>query len=219
LKVGDTFVDVGANIGLFSLIASTRVGEKGKVYSFEPAKGTFIKLIQNIDRNGIKNVRCFQAALSHTSAEVSLYSAQQGFDAWNSLAKPYEHQGATEDVETVRSVTWADFAHAERLVGNVSLMKIDVEGWESNVLAGAKSVLEREDAPVLVLEFTDAASRSAGSTCRELYKRTEALGYTLYTYDHLHKVLVLDPIRDEYPYVNLIAAKNIEAVRTRIGCR
>jgi hypothetical protein len=95
-------------------------------------------------------------------------------------------------------------------------MKIDVEGWESNVLNGGKSAFERDDAPVLILEFTDGASQSAGHSCRELYKRTEALGYTIYKYDHRGNFIVHDPIRENYPYVNLIAAKDIEAVRIRI---
>ena len=54
------------------------------------------------------------------------------------------------------------------LLGNVTMMKIDVEGWESRVLAGGKEVFTRPDAPVLQVEFTDAAAKAAGSSCRQL---------------------------------------------------
>ena len=102
------------------------------------------------------------------------------------------------------------------LIGSVTMMKIDVEGWESRVLAGGKEVFAREDAPVLQVEFTDAAAEAAGTSCRQLYEFLESFGYRMFCYDVSKRALIEDPLREEYPYVNLMAAKNIDFVNLRL---
>jgi len=104
----------------------------------------------------------------------------------------------------------------EGLAGAVTMMKIDVEGWENRVLAGGSESLSRPDAPVLQVEFTDAAARSAGSSCRELYGMLESMGYRMFVFDPARRVLVADPIRESYPYANLIAAKEPGMVNARL---
>ena len=74
LRPGDVFVDVGANIGLFTLIAAERVGPGGKVLAFEPTAKTFGRLVDNVQLNKLSNVECFKLALSDSQGHLQLLS-------------------------------------------------------------------------------------------------------------------------------------------------
>jgi FkbM family methyltransferase len=214
LKPGDIFVDVGANIGLYTLIAASCVRESGLVYSFEPTEKTFKSLRENVKLNGFSNIRCYQLALSNETGNFPFYISEDGYDAWNSFSPPIAGKNfSKQDIECQR---WDDFAREHDLVDKVTMMKIDVEGWESRLLAGAFSSFARTDAPILQVEFTDEAASSAGSSCQELYHALERMGYRMYTYDPKNIRLVHDPMREHYPYVNLFAVKHVESVNERI---
>lgn len=101
--------------------------------------------------------------------------------------------------------------------GRIALLKIDVEGWERNVLRGARRLLGGDDAPVLMIEFSDAMVWHTGARCRDLYRDLAALGYGLYRNDRAANGLVPEPRRAHYGYVNLIACKRLEAVMERLG--
>jgi FkbM family methyltransferase len=217
LKRGDAFVDIGANIGLFTLIAAHRVGNAGYVYAFEPCSRTYQRLLANVTLNGLANVSCYQLALSDDATQLNMNVSLDGFDAWNSLAQPIA--GHSFAVETVNCTTWDSFAREHNLFGRVTMMKIDVEGWETRVLLGASETLSRMDAPVLQVEFTEEASRAAGSSCAELYHLLEDRGYQMFVYDVKSRKLVRDPLRESYPYLNLIAAKRPEQVAARLENR
>ena len=214
LRPGDVFVDAGANIGLYTLIAARCVGANGRVYSFEPCGKSFRRLRASVEINHFTNVLCYQVALSNRAGLAELTVSLDGHDAWNTLAHPT--CGTLFDRETVPCVTWDELANEHHLVGKVAMMKIDVEGWESPVLQGASETLSRPDAPVLQVEFTDEASQAAGSSCEQLYRLLEGLGYQMYVYDALYAKLIRERLRDAYPYSNLIAAKNEDRVMERI---
>ena len=214
LRAGDLFIDVGANIGLFALIAAQRVGPGGRVFAFEPTPKVFSRLADNVRLNGFANVTCFQMALSDQVGELSLAPAREGFDAWNSLGTPSPASGPVG--ERVPTTTWDEVVREQRLAGAVTMMKIDVEGWESRMLTGGLKSLAGADAPVLQVEFTDEAARSAGSSCRELYEMLEGIGYRLFVFNPERRALVAEPLRDRYPYANLIAAKDPGLVNARL---
>lgn len=214
LRPGDIFVDVGANIGLFSLIAANRVANTGTVYAFEPAAKTFNRLCDNIKLNNLRNVQPFQLALSDETGEFPFYTSDDGFDAWNSIARPIAGRSFTR--EFIQCVTWAQFARLHQLAGRVTMMKIDVEGWESRVLEGGREFFSGEDAPLLQVEFTEEASASAGFSCKYLYGALEDFGYRMFTYESTRRELVHDPLRKSYPYINLIATKRPEEINRRL---
>jgi FkbM family methyltransferase len=214
LRPGDVFVDVGANIGLFSLIAAPLVGPSGKVIAFEPTGRTYKRLLNNMRLNAFNNLSTFRLALSDHNGQQPFFASKDGFDAWNSFAQPVA--GHSFEHEEVQCETWDRFALKHDLLGNVTMMKLDVEGWEAHVLAGGKNALSREDAPVLQVEFTDAVAAAAGTSCRELYQVLEDLGYRMFVYDPWKRQLLDDPIRESYPYVNLIASKNLENTNIRL---
>ena len=214
LRPNDIFVDVGANTGLFTLLAARYVGPTGRVYAFEPCRETHNRLLENVVLNRFSNVRCHQSALSDSDKPLLMQVSLDGFDAWNSAATPTA--GTSFSSETACATTWDDFAETHHLVGRVTMMKIDVEGWESRVLTGGFRSFSREDAPVLQVEFTEQNAQGTGSSCVDLYHTLEKLGFQMFTYDAPSRRLVLDPLRQSYPYLNLIASKDPEWVTARL---
>lgn len=217
LRPGDVFVDVGASIGLFTLIAGSRVGKFGHVYAFEPYSKTYRRLLSNVRLNRLSNVSCFQAALSNEAGQSEMTISLDGYDAWSSLALPT--RGKSFGAEMVQAVEWTEFAQSNNLAGRVTMMKIDVEGWESRVLAGGHRLLSQTDAPVLQVEFNERASELAGSSLVDLYFQLEHLGYKIYSYDTNANKLVSEPSRSEFANSNLIATKHPEHIASRLENR
>ena len=215
LRPGDTFLDIGANIGLYALVAAHIVGPRGHVHAFEPCSKTFERLTENVKLNRLRNVTCHRVALSHENAQAQLTLANGGFDAWNSLGTPY--MGETTGSETVTTMTFDRFAREHGLASLNCAVKIDVEGWENQVLLGAQEFLSRSDAPVLLVEFTEEAAKLAGTFCSTLYRTLERLGYGLYTVSDRAEEVQPFPLCEDFPNVNLIASKDIAAVRARLS--
>jgi len=142
LNEGDVFIDVGSSIGLMTLTASNTIGETGKVFSFEPDKKRFTNLLNSISVNECKNIKAFNFALSSATKEIFLNS---------NLSTPRISQTNSNDTTIVKSQTLDTFI-AEQNILNVSFMKIDVEGYELEVLQGAKQLLSSSDAPILCIE-------------------------------------------------------------------
>ncbi|GIV38771.1 MAG: hypothetical protein KatS3mg033_0571 [Thermonema sp.] len=213
LRHQDTFIDVGANIGLFSLLASKYVGESGRVIAFEPASTAYRRLQENIELNNLKNIQAHQMALSSRDGQAELKVASEGYDAWNSLAKP--SSGKVVGSEIVPTLTLDSFLQKEG-VGSISLIKIDVEGWEIPVLRGAKELLNLANAPTLIVEFTEENAQNAGFSCKELYQLLVDYGYKLFTYNATKNCLVPENLRAYYPYVNIIATKQPKFVERRL---
>jgi FkbM family methyltransferase len=214
LREKDVYVDVGANIGLFTVLAADRVGAAGRVFSFEPVSKTFARLQENIRLNGFRQVSAHQLALSDARGQAEITIAGGGFDAWNSLGRPY--MGQEEAREKIQVHCWDEFAAENDLVGKVTMIKIDVEGWEAHVLRGGRQTLSRDDAPTLYVEFTPAAAANAGSSCGELYELLASYGYEMYLPDDTVRSLEPFPPRENYPNVNLLAVKDKDWVQHRL---
>jgi len=215
LRPGDCFVDIGANIGIFTIIAASRVGKTGKVISFEPSTRTYHRLEANIKLNCFDNVIYHHLGVSDTETELNLTISNEGYDAWNSFSKL--KKGKTQSSENVKCICWDHYARDNKLIGKVDLMKIDVEGWETYVLRGAKTAFSSDDAPVLLVEFTEENAIAADTTCAQLYDLLISYGYTMYKYDMKLQKLILAPKQDQYQYQNLIALKNYNDVISRLS--
>lgn len=214
LRPGDVFVDIGANIGLYTLIAALCTRGSGQVYSFEPCMKTYQRLVKNVELNDMHHVRCHQMALSDHSGPIEMNVSLDGYDAWNSIMKPFE--GSEFAIETVRAAKWDDLSREYKLMGKVKMMKIDVEGWEGHVLSGGCESFSRNDAPILQIELTDKACQSAGTSCHTLYRQLEEFGYKMFVYEEKTRRIVPDPLRDSYPCVNLLATKDQDEINSRL---
>jgi FkbM family methyltransferase len=162
---GTTVIDVGANIGYFTLQFARWVGPGGRVIAIEPEARNFASLRRRLQRaGGAATVECIQAVAAEKPGELRL--------AVNPT-HPGDHQIAVEG-EPVRAVTLDELAEGE--TRRVSFIKIDVQGAESMVLAGARAILEK-DRPALFVEVDDEGLRGFGSSARELFETLARLGY------------------------------------------
>jgi len=215
LKSGEIFVDIGANIGLFSLIAAKSVGKTGRVFAFEPTSSTIKLLNRNVKLNRFRNVICLQLALSFSNEKKIMFTSQDGYSAWNSFAMP--SKGRKFEEEIVESTTIDDFVNKYNLIGKISFMKIDIEGWEIYALKGGRKTLSRLDAPHLLVEFTDENAQLTGNSCAALYRELCNLGFHIFNIDVNHKTIYRESLKPNYPYINLLASKNIEVICDRLG--
>lgn len=205
LKPGMVFVDVGANIGLYSVIAAKLVGEKGQVYSFEPASETYNRLQLNISHNKCNNVVPLKMAISEDIGVASMKVVGDGYSAWSSLGNTIE--GKEVVLQDVQTVSLDSIAHEYNLLGNIDLIKIDVEGWERNVLTGARMVMSESKAPIMMVEFTEENANRNGVSCAELYRFIKECDYELYRYVLESNTLEMLDESDHYYYMNAICVR------------
>jgi FkbM family methyltransferase len=213
LRKGDCFFDIGANIGLFSLHASNIVGENGKIFAFEPTPVTFDRLMKNIDINNFSNINAENIGLSNAIGVINFNVSNDGFDAWNSFATLVDAGECTEiKVLTNTLDNYISSCETEK----IDLIKLDVEGWELNVLKGATRLLSTSNSPVMLVEFTETNAFAAGYYCGELFDFVKSFGYEWYAYNAESNELIIQQKKLHYPYENLIAIKNLSACNERL---
>lgn len=143
LRAGDVFVDVGANIGQMSLLAGRLIGPTGTVLALEPMPETFAILQRNIVLNGLSNIHAVNSALGSRcgSAFMTTVPGNRGASAIT-----------TEPTGPSVTVTTLDDSLAAAGVTTVTMAKIDVEGYELEVLRGAMKLLTSQSPPILCVE-------------------------------------------------------------------
>lgn len=153
LRPGMTFVDVGANIGYYTVIGARLVGPSGKVHAFEPHAGIRAKLEDNIARNGFDNVVVYAEAMAETTGSVAFFASAVDQNQGISSIIPGAGREASAPVP---SVSLDDFA--SRLgPARIDLVKMDIEGAELQVIAGGHRTLAAADAPAIIFEAGDLA--------------------------------------------------------------
>jgi FkbM family methyltransferase len=149
---GDTFLDVGANVGWIALLASRRVGRAGHVVAFEPSPPLVSLLRYHRRVNLAWNLTVESAAVSDTCGTAQLYLQNSGRSALNSITRTavMVRDGMSSPPQTVEVKTWSIDEYCERTKLQPRAIKIDVEGAELMVLRGAREVLTRHK-PTLIL--------------------------------------------------------------------
>ena len=177
LRLGSVFVDVGANAGYYSVLASRHVGEAGAVVAFEPSPAIRARLERNVQMNELGNVSVRPHAVSSRHGHAPFYESA---DPGNSgIASLRSGAGRAATPCEVATTTLDDVAAG--LARRIDLVKIDVEGAELDVVAGGARTLGRPDAPIIVFE-------SFGRAAREMFDALRDFGYHVRT-------LCLDPGR------------------------
>jgi FkbM family methyltransferase len=172
LKPGDVFLDIGANVGFFTLQAAKTVGRGGKVYAFEPAPKAREALGRNLQLNGITNVTAFAVGLSDGAGRASLFLDAKNNSGASALHRS-PHSGEAVEVELD---SYDRFANQNGLP-MPALVKIDVEGAEVKVLRGMQALLSRPDRPPVILEVSEWSLKQMGASKDELYDLMLAHGY------------------------------------------
>ncbi|MCC6469257.1 MAG: FkbM family methyltransferase [Alphaproteobacteria bacterium] len=214
LKPGMTMVDVGANIGHYAMVAAFAVGPQGRVVAFEPDDENHAALAANLALNRLGNATAERLALGSAPGRLALHRDRANRGGHSLAAANVLAPAGAQDV----AVATLDAYAASSLGGRrVDFIKIDVQGAEAGVLAGAAGVLAR-DHPVVLVEFWPHGIRAMGADPMALVERMLALGYRLAVIererpDHLRAldgVAALARIDLSHPqaYANLLFRKN-----------
>lgn len=170
---GDVVIDVGANIGETSLGLASRVGKRGRVIAFEPDPAMVAKCQRNFELNECENLLLEPLALGDAPANHLLASVSARNPGGNRILPA--HSAEVSHAVAVRAVRLDDYL-AEKGIDRVSLIKIDVEGFEHNVLRGAKSTIEKSK-PRLFVELSTANLREQGSSPSAIVSEIRSWGY------------------------------------------
>ncbi|MEP7341483.1 MAG: FkbM family methyltransferase [Acidobacteriota bacterium] len=177
LRPGMTVLDVGANVGQYSLMAATAVGATGSVHSFEPVPVTFARLQTHIADNGLADIiRAHRVALWNDDTRVNLGLSTEMADNLGSYSIGTDAATAITDspveAPALRLSTYAVAQHLTRL----DVIKMDIEGAEPFALAGGYDLI-REFRPTILIEVNKTALTRLGSSPAELWGIVSDLGY------------------------------------------
>jgi FkbM family methyltransferase len=175
LTAGDTAIDIGSNIGLQSLRMSSCVGPAGKVYAFEPLNYLQEKFNRNMALNKAKNVTLFPFALSDQQNELDLIVNK---NQWNQGAFSLSNKETGTEKQRV-TVKVADEMPEIQMLDKVALIKIDVEGFEFQVLRGLKQTLQKHQ-PRIIFEYDSNYWKDTGQSIADCYEFLLSLNYTIY---------------------------------------
>jgi len=170
LGQGMTVVDVGANVGYYTLLAASLVGVSGKVLAIEPSPYAYNRLQEAVASNQLSQVVTRQCALGSVEGEMTLYSPPSDNHTPSMI---FAGQAGGIGVK----VTSLDNCLQEWHGATVDLLKLDVEGFEPHVLAGASSALKSGRIRAILCEFNDWWLRRAGSSAEDLATLIEANGF------------------------------------------
>jgi len=175
LHYGDLFLDVGAHIGFISCVVARFVGDSGFVYAVEPNPETYKILRENIRINNLENISALEVALGAEVGKARIYNNAD--KAVASLIRPKDFN---EESGKKVTVTTIDTLMENRITRIPTLIKIDVEGFELEVLKGARNLLSSPEAPMLCVEYEQNRGNRS-----EIYKFITSINnYSLYRLKH-----------------------------------
>jgi len=175
LSPGMIFLDIGANFGLYSLVASQLVGNDGRVLAVEPNPVAAVYLKRNIQLNLARNVLVFEKALSDVAERKALWIHELDPFGSSSLSRSRMSSSAVEVETTTLDALCCDLPRLD-------LIKIDVEGWETKVLRGGVQTLRRWS-PMLIFEVSPKRYKDAGADPREAFSILKMYGYKFCVWD------------------------------------
>lgn len=177
LRSSDVFVDVGANVGSYTILACAAIG--ARCYAFEPVPGTYARLLENVHLNGVQDrATCLNVAVGAHAGRVACTSDS---DTMNHVIAASESCQQIVQVD----VTTLDAALADE---SPTILKIDVEGYEAAVLEGAHRTLARPSLQAIIMELNGSGQRY-GVDESQIPQTLFDHGFQAYVYNPLQRVL------------------------------
>lgn len=178
LKPGDVFLDIGANIGYYTILAAAMVNDAGLVVAYEPDEENFSLLCENVALNKAANVMPFQMALSDFNGRKDLYLSPD-----NKGDHRLYDSGDGRCSRKVEVVHAGD--HVRSLTSRVDFIKIDTQGSEYNILKGLKDIiLESKSHLTMIVELWPYGLRLSGASGGELLNLLESFDMSVSIIDH-----------------------------------
>lgn len=210
LRPGATVLDIGAHRGYYTLIATKGVGDKGRVYAFEPSPENLWLLRRNVELNGFSNVHIIGKAVSNQERKAVLY---YGKDSGSNSLFPNSH--VFKDSKAAVECISIDNYLKEDIV---DVIKIDIEGGELDALRGMQETLSKSKSLVMLCEFNPKLLREAGVDTAELLGFLKNMGFEISVVDEdCYRLLPTEHLKidqiveiaenSRYGYVNLYCRK------------
>lgn len=200
VKPGMKVLDIGANIGFYTILLSKLVGKGGTVYAFEPDGDNF-RFLQRLTKN-LTNVKLANVACGEKSSVTYLYKSQK----MNTDHQVYD-DGEHEEKVAVKMVSLDDYLQGEK--DGIGFVKIDVQGYDYYVFRGMKKVIFRSKEMCIISEFWPYGLKKAGASADAYLSEVKLAGFDV-------KVLSKDKVRDyslcaedKWFYVDFFAQKKI----------
>ena len=184
VKPGHIVIDAGANVGQYSMLASTLVKPHGAVHAFEPAQINRLKMAMNLVRNRVGNVSLNDLALWDLPEELLMSldladQKQRNFGAFAASKKSSTDEPLTVLSNSVAAIRLDDYVQEQGLTA-VNVIKMDIEGSETRALNGSRATLKKYR-PLILMELNQQAARSQGGELVDLWRLlVDDLKYDLY---------------------------------------
>ena len=172
---GDIVIDVGANIGYYTLIFAQLVGSSGKVFAFEPEPKNFEILKKNIKINNYQNLVAEQKIVSDKSGIVKLFIAEHGI-----VGHRINQEKSSQKFIEVESIILDNYIKKLNLDNKINFIKIDVEGSEPKVLEGTKEIIQKSNQLKIFTEFNREAVKEYGIEPKEMIDLFYRNGFKIY---------------------------------------
>jgi len=220
LRKGDTYVDIGANVGYYTLLASRRGGEEGHVFAFEPDPDNFRILERNVRLNNLQNVTLVQKAVSNENATIRLFIAEDN----KGDHRIYQTEEERPSVE-VEAVTLDDFFFDYDR--SIDFVKIDTQGAEGVIVDGMRGIIENNDHIVIAIEYFPKGLKGLGTDVKNFVKDLRAMDFIFFNLGPGHPWVF--PIKDDLSekdlnkrytinngaFTNLLMVKGLEELRRK----
>ncbi|HLJ16166.1 MAG TPA: FkbM family methyltransferase [Bryobacteraceae bacterium] len=171
---GMIFLDIGANVGYYTALASGRIGKQGKIIALEPDRENFQYLKRTVAANGAEHAVCIRKAAADRNGSTRLYISANNRGDHRLYAN--DLSGSSYEVE----ISTIDEILKEQGLDSVDLVKIDVQGYEGHVLRGMRETIRRSNRLILLTEFWPFGLRSAGTAPEDVLTELTESGMRLY---------------------------------------
>jgi FkbM family methyltransferase len=183
LQPGEVYVDVGANIGYYTLVAAQRVGVQGKVFAYEPDPDNFALLEANVLLNRLPQVQVFPYALYDKNVEGKLFLSDDNFGDHRIYAA---ENRPSRDIRLLQGDE-----HLRPLTGKIDFLKIDTQGSEYFVVKGLwQLIMQNRQWLRIILEFCPFGIRQSGASGSEFVRLLDTLGMQYHIIDHQQQCLI-----------------------------
>ena len=205
LRPGMNFIDVGAHIGEYVLLAASAIGEDGKVYAFEPDPRSYGFLQRNIMINRLRNIYVNNSAVFNVDGTVKFFISEEL--TTSRIFVSHLTQRRAIDVSAITLDTYV----RDNQIDEVHIIKMDIEGAELFALEGAKTLLSlpSQQAPVIVFEYSPSNCKEFGYDATKIFEMLRSFGYKLYVLKGPtgRVVPAVDIEIDPGAHINVVASK------------
>ena len=186
LKKDQTFLDIGANIGFYSLLAGNIVGRKGRIFSFEASSENIDLLKMSIRENSFNTITVIHSAVSNVVGKGFLYVSSY-YNSEHSLFDYHYSSGKNNGKKiSVKLDTVDNFLQSNYDDLNVNVIKMDIEGSENNALDGMTNTIHDNERLVMITEFWPLGLKNSGTEPREFLEKLYSFGFEIHHIDEYY---------------------------------